>query len=625
MKRITHTLRKNERETRPQYMVFFDTETIPRRTSKADTTQDFRLGVACYWRHRRDEKPDTREWLEYTDVGAFWDWVLGKSTAHTVLYMIAHNLAFDALVVRMFPELPRRGWRFLFQHESGHTRLFKWGMPTRELTAWLGEGKHIKDFEGKRWTKTILMMDNCNLFGGSIEDWGDDLKFPKLKRPPYDADNALWWPYCRRDVEIMVRLWEEWFPFLDEHHLGAFRTTIGSQAFGAFRHGYMHNKIEIHTDAEAIALERDAYLGGRTEPFFVGRVEGQDLYKLDVNSMYPYVMNVHWYPSRLAGIGLTITPDALRTLLDKYGVTARVLLTPTLPVFPVKQDGKNVYPVGEFVTTLSTPEIAYALDRGWVKEVHAYATYRTRPLFYWFTEALYALKVQYGEDNDPLRRNLVKLLLNSLYGKFGQLGYQDRIIGTADPEAISVSHGYDRARRCNLTIYTAGGLVIEQIRTGEGYNSFVAIAAHVTAYARLYLWSLIERAGRRNVYYCDTDSLIVTQAGYDALADGIDPVRLGFLKVEERGQSLEIRAPKDYDFAGHTVRKGIPGKAVEVDPDTFDVETWPGLISHLAGGNIDTFHNCHVTKTLTYGVDWGELQPDGWVTPYELGPRPLLF
>jgi len=341
--------------------------------------------------------------------------------------------------------------------------------------------------------------------------------------------------------------------------------------------------------------------------------------------MYPYVMHEHRYPTHLQSVGTAITLDQARETLQKFGMTARVTLDCTDPVFPVKQDGKNVYPVGELVTTLSTPEIVYALTRGWVKEIHAYATYRMRPLFHWYTEALYALKVRYGEENDALRRQLVKLLLNSLYGKFGQLGYEDRIIGTADPEVISVSHGYDRARRCNLTIYTAGGLVIEQTRTGEGYNSFVAIAAHVTAYARLYLWALIERAGRGNVYYCDTDSLVTNEAGYKALETGIDPVRLGFLKVEERGQSLEIRAPKDYDFAGHTVRKGIPSKAVETEAGTFDMETWPGLISHLAGGHIDTYHNTHVTKTLTYGVDWGELQADGWVTPYELGPRPLLF
>jgi len=606
-------------------MVFFDTETIPRRQDKELTRQDFHLGVACYWRKRRDGKPDNRAWLEFTEVGTFWDWTLAKSTAHSVLYLISHNLAFDGLVLQMFPELPRRGWRFLFQHESGHTRLFKWGWPTPELTAWLEAGKPIVDFEGNRWSKTLLMMDNCNLFAGSLERWGKDLGFPKLTRPPYDADNALWWPYCRRDVEIMVRLWEEWFPFLDEHQLGTFRTTIGSQAFAGFRHGYMHNRIEIHTNADAIALERDAYYGGRTEPFYVGRLEGVDLYKLDVNSMYPYVMHAHRYPTHLESIGLTITVDRLRALIDKWGVVADVTVVVDAPVYPVKQDGKNVYPVGEMRTTLTTPEIIYGLSRGWVKEVHAYATYRTRPLFHWWVEALYELKCQYERDGDPLRRQMVKLLLNSLYGKFGQLGYTDRIIGSADPEVISVSHGYDRARRCNLTIYTAGGLVIEQIRTGEGYNAFVGIAAHVTAYARLYLWDLIERAGRRNVYYCDTDSLFTNRAGYDALADGIDPIRLGFLKVEETAQLLEIRAPKDYTFGDHTVRKGIPDKAVEVDPDTFTMETWPGLISHLAGSHRDTFYNRNVTKTLTYDVDWGDLQADGWVAPYELGPRPLLF
>jgi len=606
-------------------MVFFDTETYPRWESPTGTRQDFHLGVAHYWRKRRDGKPDNHEWLRFTDIPKFWGWTLKKATSHSILYLVAHNLAFDAQVCQMFVELPERGWRLIFLFENGDTRLIRWGMPTTALVSWLADGQHISDFEGKRWAKTLLAMDDCNLFAGSIERWGKALNFPKLHRPAYDAPDEEWWPYCQRDVEVMVKLWQEWFAFLDAENLGTFRTTIGSQAFAGFRHAYMHNRIEIHDNEAAIALERDSYRGGRSEAFWVGRREDGPFYKLDVNSMYPTVMYENHYPSHLLTVGDRLSLKSARTLLDGWGMIARVSLDVDVPVFPVQVKGKNVYPVGQFSTVLCTPEIRVALDNGWIKEIGEFATYRMRRVFYWYVDHFYKLKVQYDQSGDTLHRSLVKLLLNSLYGKFGQMGYEDRIIGTCDPDDIQVEYGMRFPSRQRFTIYHAGGSVIESARTGEGFNSFVAVASHVTAYARLYLWGLIEQAGRDHVFYSDTDSLIVDRQGYDNLAGYLDPERLGYLKIEETANTLEIRAPKDYTLGTHTVRKGVPLKASILDRNAFAMETWPSLKTHLAEGQTDTFHNVDVIKHLSYSVDWGDIQPDGWVSPYFYGTSPLIL
>lgn len=625
MKRVAHALQPNAETARPQTMVFVDTETVPTRVDDMFTQQVFRLGVAHYWRLRRDGAPDKHEWLQFQDIGTFWDWMLKKAMANSTLYLIAHNLSFDAMVLQMFPQVPRRGWRFLFQHESGSTRLFKWGLPSKQLNAWLADGHPIQEFHGKKWSKSLLMLDNCNIFGGSLEKWGVSLGFPKLTMPIYSAPDNEWLPYCKKDVEIMLRLWQEWFPFLDEHNLGTFHSTIGSQAFSGFRHAYMHNRIEIHTVEDAIKLERSSYLGGRTEPFFVGTVSSMDLFKLDVNSMYPYVMREHTYPTHLQAVGSGLSIHDAQKTITRYGMIATVKCDISEPVFPVKQGGKNIYPVGELTTTLTTPEIQYALTRGWIREIGAYAIYRMRPIFKWYVDYFYTLKARYDLAGDTLRRSLVKLLQNSLYGKFGQVGYQDRIIGTADPEIIAVSQGYDIAKHCYITIYTAGGIVIEQRREGEGYNSLVAIPAHVTAYARLYLWSLIQTAGRAHVFYVDTDSLIVDRAGFDNLHAYLDPGQLGSLKVEDTATSMKIQAPKDYIFGDKVVKKGVTLGALALGDDTFEIETWPGLLSHLASGKTDTFYNRNVVKHLSYDVDWGTLQGDGWIEPFTFGVTPLEF
>ena len=63
--RITHRLEPNWSSTYPERMIFFDTETRPHREPKGKTRQDFRLGVACYWRRSPGDAPDVQEWKEF--------------------------------------------------------------------------------------------------------------------------------------------------------------------------------------------------------------------------------------------------------------------------------------------------------------------------------------------------------------------------------------------------------------------------------------------------------------------------------------------------------------------------------------------------------------------------------
>ena len=617
-------LDKNYASTKPERMVFFDTETVPGPRKHNTSTQNFRLAVGCYWRKRRDGKPDTYEWRDFGSADDFWTWCTGKTGSNSSNLLIAHNLAFDLLTSGGLKQLADRGWMLILLYECGMTRILKWGMPNRKLRDHLDAGHPISEFQGKRWTKTLTAIDNCNLFAGSIEEWGKHLGLPKLKMPDYDGPDTEWFPYCRRDVEIMVKLWGEWFTFLEEHDMGSFRLTIGSQAFSAFRHKYMHNKIEIHDNVQGMALEREAYFGGRTEAFYVGSTEAGPFYKLDVNSMYPYVMQVYSYPTRLKGVERGITRDGLRERLKRWGVIANVELFTPAPAFPFRDVHKNIYPIGHLHTTLCTPELVFALENDWIADIHNMAIYAMRPIFRWYVNAFYRLKVEYEQQGDSLHRRLIKLLLNSLYGKFGQRGYNDRIIGTCDPDEYSISEGMIGQTRQRLTIYKVGGVVIESIRQDEGYNSFAAISAHVTAYARLYLYRLIVTAGEKHCYYCDTDSLIVDRIGYENLKPYIDPSELGKLKLEGCSERLEIRAPKDYTFDAHDTRKGIRNNAVDLGDNTFEQEHWRSIKSHLSHGRISGFVNDYVTKHLRYEVDWGEKGDDGWVKPFYLGEMPLF-
>ena len=617
-------LKANERNTMPERMVFFDCETNYERKDDSKVIHTLDFGFACYWRHRRDGDRDRIEWLRFEDSTTFWDWTLAKTTVKTKTYLIAHNLAFDLMVVRGFEELANRGWMTVFIYESGHTRIIKFGYPTKEFRRFLTEGREIEDFRGRRWQKTILAIDNSNLFAGKLARWGETLGLEKLKMPARGDSKEAWDRYCQRDVEIMLRLWQRWFAFLREHDLGSWRPTIASQAFAAYRHRFMNHRIWLHDCQEAISLERESYYGGRSEAFFVGEVKANPVYKLDVNSMYPFVMREHEYPVCLKGFSNTGSIELLIKLLTKYAVIAKVTIECDEPVFPWHKGNRNIYPTGRFTTTLCTPELKYAIDKGFVVKVEQIAWYRTRPIFVEFVEYFYSMKVKYGQEGDKLNRNLIKLVMNSLYGKFGQRGFVDQFVRECEPDRYEVEHVVSSNGKNRYTIYRVGGSVIRSERKGEGHNSFVAIASHVTAYARMYLWQLIQTAGREHVFYCDTDSLFVDNIGLERLKPYLDDSRLGGLKVEDVSDCVVIHAPKDYEFGQTIKRKGVPKESQQLSQNQWEVELWPSLRGLLGQGIADHYENTLVCKTLKREVKWGVLTPSGWVRPILLPEEAMI-
>jgi hypothetical protein len=102
-------------------------------------------------------------------------------------------------------------------------------------------------------------------------------------------------------------------------------------------------------------------------------------------------------------------------------------------------------------------------------------------------------------------------------------------------------------------------------------ESMPVISSAVTSYSRMYLWELIMKAGRENVYYCDTDSLFTNQKGYHNLIFGglIHDTKLGSLKLEEVG-NVNIFGVKNYVFNGESKLKGIKKDAILVGENEYE-------------------------------------------------------
>jgi len=597
-KRKAHVIQATRGNDRPSNIIFYDTETTELEAPGGVKSLVLRLGYAVHARTIKEEKLVVCKAVEFHASGSFWRFVDERARSRTTTYIVAHNVVFDLVVLNGFMELLELGWELKGFYTKGMTSIFRWSKGSRR----------------------IIAIDNANLFPGALEGWGRMLDKPKVEVDFKTCSDEELMVRCRRDVEIMVDLWRLWFRFLDTHDLGAFKPTVGSTAFNAYRRRWMMSKIYCHDDELALRLERDAYRGSRCEVLFQGRSERGNFYYLDVNNMYGYVLRRYEYPAGFYGSATDASLSLLIRKLERYSVVAEVTVNVNENLFPLSQQGHTCYPLGWFRTTLTTPELYEAARRGWLVDCHALAWYRPARLFAGYVKYFSALRQQYKSEDNPGFAEICKLLINSLYGKFGQQGFEQRIIGETASDSIYSMTVLDAVTGLYARhIAVAGHLYLES-KTGESYHSSPAIAAHVTAYARLHLARLAHRVTPGHLYYMDTDSLIVDEVGLSMLRELIDPDEVGALKVEQVSPWLEINAPKDYRMENRIRLKGIRPGSPEVRPGEFLTDEWSRFNGMVERGDVTDYNIKRIVKRQRRTIFSGMVTASGWVQPFRLAP-----
>jgi len=596
-----HAIKANKGNSRPSRIIFFDVETSQRKLPNGDIAQDFRYGEALYWRMGELGRKETLEAYSITTPSDFWEWVISKRHGKCLVYLVSHNLNIDLVALGAFQELPDRGFSLRSLYIKGMTKIISF----------------------RSDSMTLKCLDNANWWKSSLAELGELVGFPKLEVNPVGVSLEELIPYCKRDVEIIYRIWREWLAFLDEHQLGNWGITIGSQAFKSYTHRFMPHTIYVHNNSQAVELERLSYHGGRVEPFWLGKWKDMVIHKLDVNSMYPFVMRENPHPVKLLTVKRQETILGLARNLKSYLAIAEVEIATPEPVFPYQGKEGAFYPVGRFRAYLCTPELLYALERGYIQRVNQVAYYQGERIFTQYVDFFYNLKAKYSGSGNGVYRNAVKLMLNCLYGKFGQKGLEGKVLGSCHPDLVKVEpYIHAQTGERGYTLYLAGSII--QVKERElSYNSFVAISAHCTAYARMYLWRLINEAGKSNCLYCDTDSLLLTDAGRSGLSDMLDISRLGLLKHEGTFQEGEIRGKKDYRLGSHITLKGIPKKAIPLGELSFGFDLWPSIRLLLREGDVSQYYIRPTTRTLKRKLNWGVLRKDGFIEPFYLQPVPI--
>ena len=593
--RKAHYLKQSIGNQIPSHIICYDTETISLEPVNNERKQVLEFGWACYVRRLPKNKWSEPEWIRFTDHSKLWRFVISKCKDKTRLYLYAHNQAFDFPVLKGFKYFKKRGWKLkLSIIESPPTCLiFK-------------RGKH-----------TIVVLDTLNYFRISLKNLGKNIGLPKLTMPENWKDVEIADAYCKRDAEICLKAMLYFIGFVKSWKLGNYSITFPSQAFNAYKHRFMTSPIFIDDNENALKLSRLAYNGGRTECFKIG-VLNEEMYLLDVNSQYPFVMRVNEYPVECQTRIKNVSLSELSDLLSNYLVTAHVSINTDLPIYPLRQDGKLIFPVGRFKTYLSSPELTHALVYNHLDKIYACAVYKKANIFKEYVDYFYNKRMEYKHANNDVMTWLCKYFMVSLYGKFGQNGMKYEHVGITTDDKIIVWNEYDVETGETHKMRQYANVIECKVNLSESRESHPAIASHVTANARMLLWEFMCIAGRENVYYIDTDSLLVNKQGYNNLNSLLSETKLGCLKLEKTMSTATINAPKDYEFGDVVKRKGISPNAIEIAPGVFNQDQFPSFKGLLRRGDLDNYYIKSVTKHLTRKYQKGTVTAGGHVSPFFL-------
>lgn len=447
----------------------------------------------------------------------------------------------------------------------------------------------------------VKYRDSLAVLPMSVSKMGDAFHMPKGITPQAYIDATRREitqediDYCWLDVDIirtaMASLWVEYHAWLGhpiasvDDVVFALPLTGASMAYRVWSYRFWpshwtwadkkgRSRASCSAPERSNDTLRKAYHGGRVQ---VLGTPGETVYSVrsvDRNSMYPSVMVEGRMPDMDTVRECKATFNNLQRLASDnenvYWADVVLEAGPDAELFiPITQeDGRKSYTQTHVEGWYVQPIIDYALAHGWrLKSIKELWFARAMKPFDGFVNEFYSLRLEYKAAGDP-RQILVKLLLNSLYGKFAQRNYTERI---DDPFTVSAMlEADDWQDEFDLhhygNIYSHLCFFLEKEASQLSRNTWFGFAAFITGYAQVSLQEVISAAGD-GALYCDTDSVHFKSDRWDDVVSSV-PIgkNLGDWDPEQ-SEAIPVAIywePKVYvhyadDFSKLKVRhKGVP-------------------------------------------------------------------
>lgn len=324
-------------------------------------------------------------------------------------------------------------------------------------------------------------------------------------------------------------------------------STLPSLAFAIFRGKFMEKENIPQLSGKIAKDIRQGYTGGAVD-MYIPESGDEPVFCYDVNSLYPSVMQKEALPLE----NPTYFEGDIRKI-DKnaFGFFYCRIKTPDNILHPIIQTHvkikgvtSTISPLGYWEDMIFSAEMDNAQKYGYKFEILWGYTFKKANIFKDYVDFLYALRLNYSKD-DPLNF-IAKILLNSLYGRFGMddnFWQVDIILKelAGDFENKYLNDIIDDIELDDYILYIRKSN--ENIENDDStHNVSVGVASAITAYSRIHI-SQFKNNPDFILYYTDTDSIYIDRALPDHM---ISSKILGKLKLENVCEKAIFLAPKLY-------------------------------------------------------------------------------
>lgn len=526
-------------------------------TADFETTTD--VNDCRVWAYALCEIGNVDNFIYGNNIEDFIKFCSDKKENYLILF---HNLKFDGEYI--FNYLLNNGFSYVKDKRERRDKTFTC------LISDMGQFYSIEIYfhVTKKHTNKVTIYDSLKILNFPVEKIAKDFNLPirkleldyKEKREIGHELTKHEIDYIRNDVEIMARALEYMY---NENLL---KMTIGSDALANYKE--MNKNFSRYFPILDFPIDQDirkSYKGGFTylNECYIEKTVGNGLV-LDVNSLYPSVMKNEYLPfgEPLFFEG-KYEEDKLYKLYIQCITCSFEVKKGMIPTLQIKNNPSFV--PNEYVKSSDGDLVTLVLTN--VDFDLFFSHYNVYDITYhggWKFKALKGLfnnyidywterKINAKKENNNVLYIISKLMLNSLYGKFG-----------LNPKV-----------RGKIPYLNDEGVVKYKLTDMEIRNAiYIPVATFITSYARRKTITTsqaikdytINKYHKDYYIYSDTDSIHLLEMPDDELAQfvDIDDFRLGAWKIESkftRGKYIRQKCYiEEYEDKLNVTIAGLPKK-----------------------------------------------------------------
>jgi hypothetical protein len=334
--------------------------------------------------------------------------------------------------------------------------------------------------------------------------------------------------------------------------------TLSSLAFAIYRNKFLANyKIPL-IEGKLFDEIKKGYTGGSVDVYKPRPEKEEKVYRYDVNSLYPYVMKEYYMPVGnpifFEGDIELIGKDSGYNLIEGkpfgfFEVEVKAPKNMKIPLLQIKLKTDNgfrtIAPVGTWTGTYFSEEIYNARNYGYEFKILRGYLFNKEKIFTNYVDFLYNIKVNSKKGTPDYI--ISKLLLNTLYGRFGMDPYMENhiIINNKDSLQFRANKIITNILDLNngkelISFFDSATDACSELEK-KSLNISIPIAAAVTAGARIHMTQFKTMDGI-TLFYTDTDSIDINKP----LPSKFIGKELGKMKLEHIFNDAIFLAPKVY-------------------------------------------------------------------------------